>query len=181
MTRPPALIRLTKSQRTRIQQMEKEYSEAGRHRWADQCRAICFLADGYDMQETSNIVKRPYSTVQQWSRRFRRNGLKGLVPKTSERGRKKKLGSHERLLLAKAIERGPRAAGYHGSVWTSKMVSDYIRKRWNVDYHPGHVRKLLHQLGFSVQFPKEKLALADKEAQKNWLNETYPEIKKTPN
>lgn len=180
MTRLPASVCLTKRQRQIIEKMKREYAEAGRHRWADQCKAILLLADGYDMSDTSGVLDRPYSTVQQWSRRFRRNGIAGLKPKTSTRGRKKKLTSHERILLAKAIERGPRAAGYNGSVWTSNMVTEYIEKRWKVDYHPGHVRKLLHQLGFSVQFPREKLALADRKAQETWLRETYPDIKKKP-
>jgi transposase len=69
-------------------------------------------------------------------------------------------------------------AGYAGSVWTSPMVADYISERWGVEYHPGHVRKLLHQLGFSVQFPREKLALADRDAQERWMRKTYPAIKK---
>jgi len=161
--------------------MGRAFAEAGRHRWADQCRAILLLADGFNMEEACRIVDRPYSTVQQWSRRFRRNGIRGLEPKTETRGSKKKLDEHERLLLAKAIERGPRANGINGSVWTSSIVSDYIKSRWDVVYHPAHVRKILHQLGFSVQFPREKLALADKKAQETWLRETYPEIKKTPN
>jgi len=180
MTRLPAPINLTTNRRLTIREMERTFAEAGRHRWADQCRAILLLADGYNMEETSRIVDRPYSTVQQWSRRFRRSGIRGLKPKTENRGSKKKLGEHERLLLAKVIERGPRAAGFNGSVWTSQMVADYIKERWGVKYHPGHVRKLLHELGFTVQFPRDKLALADKEAQEKWLKETYPEIKKTP-
>ena len=160
--------------------MEKEYSESGQHRWADECRAILLLDEKYDMEDVHRIVKRPYSTVQQWSRKFRRKGLRSLKPDTSSRGRKKKLGDHERHLLSKAIERGPQAEGYLSNVWTSPLVAEYIHKRWNIKYHPGHVRRLLRQMGFSVQFPREKLALADKEAQEEWLNETYPEIKKTP-
>ena len=91
MTRLPAPVKLTVSQKRSIEIMEKEYSETGRHRWADQCKAILLLAEGYDMEETSSFLKRPYSTVQQWSRRFRRKGLRGLKPNTSNRGRKKKL------------------------------------------------------------------------------------------
>ena len=180
MTRAPAPIHLSSRQVESIQQMEKGFAESGQHRWADRCRAILLLAEGYDMDETSRLVKKPYSTVQQWSRKFRRQGIRGLKPDTSKRGSKKKLGDHERKLLSKAIERGPRSAGFQGSVWTSPMIAEYIKKRWGVDYHPGHVRKLLHQLGFSVQFPREKLALANKDAQKKWVNETYPAIKKTP-
>jgi len=178
MTRLPAPIVVNANQRQAIRKMEMDYAQAGRHRWANQCKAILLLADGYNMGETSDILNRPYSTVQQWSRRFRRNSMDSLVPKTSKRGSKKKLGVHERLLLSKAIVRGPRIAGYPGSVWTSIIVGDYIFKRWKVKYHPGHVRRLLHELGFSVQFPKKRLALADPEAQEKWLKETYPDIKK---
>ena len=158
--------------------MEKEFSEAGRHRWADRCRAIMLRSGGYGLAETSMIVRRPVSTIKDWNRQFRKTGMQSLRPKTATRGRKMKLGTHERRLLAKALTRGPRAAGYNGGVWTSKMIAKYIEKRWGVEYHPGHVRKLLYQLGFSVQFPREKLALADEEAQERWLKETYPEIKK---
>ncbi len=180
MARPPIPLHLNIAQKQDILRLEKEFSEAGRHRWADRCRAIIFRADGYGLEETSMLVRRPASTVKDWNRSYRKTGLRSLKPKTKTRGRKKKLGSHERLLLTKAIERGPRACGINGSVWTSPIVADYIMKRWGVKYHPGHVRKLLHELGFSVQFPREKLALASKKAQETWMNETYPEIKKTP-
>ena len=165
MVRPTIPISLTSIQKKNILRLEKEFSEAGRHRWADRCRAILYRAEGYGLEETSNLIRRPISTVKDWNRAYRKMGIRSLKPKTSTRGSKKKLGDHERLLLAKAIERGPRASGINGSVWTSPIVADYIKKRWGVKYHPGHVRKLLHELGFTVQFPREKLALANKKAQ----------------
>lgn len=179
MPRKTAPIKLTKRQRERISEMEKEFSESGQHRWADQCKAILLLDDGYDMDNVQKIVERPYSTVQQWSRGFRRKGIRSLKPDTSKRGRKKKLGDHERKLLCKALEKGPQEAGYLCNVWTSPLIADYILTRWGVEYHPGYIRKLMPKLGFSLQFPREKLALADQEAQEEWLNETYPTIKKT--
>lgn len=180
MVRPILPIRLTKDQIETIQIMGKSFSETGRHRWADRCRVILLRSEGYGLEETNGIVKRPLSTIKDWNRAFWKNGIRSLTPMTSTRGRKKKLDSHERMLLAKSIERGPIAAGYQGNVWTSPMVCDYISKRWNVEYHPGHVRKLLHQLGFSVQFPREKLALADQAAQDRWLKKIYPQLKKKP-
>jgi transposase len=180
MGRMPAPIKLNEYQRDALHNMEREFAEAGRHRWADRCRAVRLRADGYGIDEIARMLRRPYRTAQDWCRLWRMDGLRGMEPKTSTRGRPKKLGSHERLLLSKAIDRSPRAAGYHGSVWTSPMLVDFIRKRWGVEYHQGHVRRLLHQLGFSIQFPKEKLALADKEAQGRWLKRTFPRIKKTP-
>ena len=180
MVRPHFQIELSKDQKESIKAMENSFSESGQHRWADRCKAILLREQGYGLEVTAGILNRPISTVKDWNRAYRKNGIRSLTPKTSTRGRKKKLNDHERLLLAKAIERGPQKAGYDGNVWTSPMVSEYIKKRWNVEYHPGHVRKLLHRLGFSVQFPREKLALADQEKQEKWVKRTYPRIKKTP-
>jgi transposase len=49
-----------------------------------------------------------------------------------------------------------------------------------VRYHNHHVPRLLHQLGFSVQRPRKRLAKADVEAQAYWLRERFPAIKKKP-
>src|SRR3972149_1382962 len=153
MGRAPAPIKLNEYQREALHALEREFAEAGRHRWADRCRAVRLRADGYGIDEIARMLRRPYRTTQDWCRLWRRDGLRGMTPNTSTRGRRKKLGVHERLLLSKAIDRGPLAAGSLGSVWTSPMLVHYIRKRWDVEYHQGHVRRLLHLLGFSIQFP----------------------------
>jgi hypothetical protein len=40
--------------------------------------------------------------------------------------------------------------------------------------------RLLHDLGFSVQRPRKRLARADAEKQAVWLGTTFPAIKKPP-
>src|SRR5215475_9904835 len=53
-----------------------------------------------------------------------------------------------------------------------------IEERFGIRYHNHHVPRLLHQLGFSVQRPRTRLARADHEAQALWLNKTLPALKK---
>jgi transposase len=60
------------------------------------------------------------------------------------------------------------------------MIGDVIEQRFGVRYHNHHVPRLLHQLGFSVQRPRKRLAKADVEAQAYWLRERFPAIKKKP-
>ncbi|MGH7427535.1 MAG: IS630 family transposase [Candidatus Methylomirabilaceae bacterium] len=179
MGRTTERIVLTKTQRESITVKRDAFAKAGKARYADRCRAVELCADEWELNEIVAAVKRPYSTVQRWLREFRRKGLRSLEHKPRP-GRPRELDDHQRMLLDKAIERGPRACGYHGAVWTSPMVADHIQKRFGVEYHPGHVRKLLHDLGYSLQYPRSKLALADHEAQGRWLKRTYPRIKKKP-
>ena len=180
MGRPPAPINLTKAQRHSLVALEERFSLAGKRRWADRCRAVRLRADGYGIEEIARILNRPYRSVQDWCRLWRNEGLRGMQPQTHTRGRKRELDEHQRMLLSKVIDRGPRKAGYEGGVWTSAMLADYIDERWGVQYHPGHVRKLLHELGYSLQQPRQRLALGDPAAQERWRKRSLPRLKKTP-
>ena len=41
------------------------------------------------------------------------------------------------------------------------MISWVVEEEFEIHYRPGHIRKLLHELGFSVQRPRRVLAKAD--------------------
>ena len=40
--------------------------------------------------------------------------------------------------------------------WDTKEVMDLIKKKTGVKYHEDHVRRLLHQWGFSLKAPEKK-------------------------
>ena len=72
------------------------------------------------------------------------------------------------------------AYGLDTGIWTSAMITWVIVQEFGVHYHPGHVRKLLHELGFSMQRPRRVLAKADPKLQDRWHRQTYPNLKKKP-
>ena len=74
----------------------------------------------------------------------------------------------QRRQLGDILDSGPVAYGLDNGVWTSPMIAWVIEEEFGVTYHPGHVRKLLHTLGFSVQRPRRVLARADAVAQDRW-------------
>jgi len=76
------------------------------------------------------------------------------------------------------IDSGPIAYGFSTGVWTSPMIARVIEEEFEVRYHPGHVRKVLKRLGFSVQRPRRQLAKADPVEQDRWQRYTYPRLKK---
>ena len=55
-----------------------------------------------------------------------------------------------------------------------------LRAVAGVDYHAGHVRKLLKRLGYSVQRPTTRLVQADPAQKSRWVRYTYPRLKKKP-
>jgi transposase len=91
-----------------------------------------------------------------------------------------RVGLNEKQLrkLGDILDSGPAAYGLDSGLWTSPMISWVIEEEFGIEYHPGHVRKILHDIGFSVQRPKRVLARADAAERDRWQRYTYPGIKK---
>jgi transposase len=60
------------------------------------------------------------------------------------------------------------------------MVGDLIEKRFGVTYHHEYIPRLLARMRFSIQRPRKRLARADAAAQREWVEERLPQIKKKP-
>lgn len=116
-------------------------------------------------------------TVNLWLRWYQTMGLDGL--KTwKPKGAKPKLTPEQKMELAAIVEAGPQSAGFESGVWTGPMVGEVIRQRFGVSYHKNNVPLLLHQIGFSLQRPRKRLCRADAEAQRDWVENRLPAIKK---
>lgn len=116
-------------------------------------------------------------SVNRWLQWYEADHVEGLRTTIAE-GPAPKLTDKQRSELIVLVEEGPIASGYQAGVWTGPMIGDLIEQRFMVRYHNHHVPRLLHQLGFSVQRPRKRLARADLERQAMWLRETFPSIKK---
>jgi hypothetical protein len=81
--------------------------------------------------------------------------------------------------LGGIVDSAPVAYGLATGIWTSPMLAWVIEEEFGVQYHLGHVHKLLHAVGFSVHRPRRVLARADAAAQDQWHRRTYPALKKS--
>lgn len=116
-------------------------------------------------------------SINRWLQWFDADGTDGLRPRERPGGAPR-LDEAQREELVAIIEAGPQASGFMTGLWTGPMIGDVIRRRFGVSYHNHHVPRLLHKLGFSVQRPRKRLARADLEKQRVWLDEKFPAIKK---
>jgi len=140
-------------------------------------RAVLGYIEGQRVIELAGQLDVTRGSVNRWLQWYEAMGVEGLLTGTAP-GRAPRLDEEQREALIAIVEAGPQAAGYASGVWTGPMIGDLIERRFGVRYHNHHVPRLLHQLGFSVQRPRKRLARADAEAQAHWLRETLPAIKK---
>lgn len=142
-------------------------------------QGILMSLDGYSTGEISRRLKVHRSGVPVWIQHWNRYGEEGLW-EGHRSGRPPELSLSEREQLADILDSGPVAYGLETGIWTSPLVAQVIREEFDCSYHPGHVRKLLRQMGYSVQRPTTRLVQADLRQKRKWTRYTYPSLKKTP-
>lgn len=175
----PRLFNLHQATILKLLRLQKEAEQDGAYRVAKRIHSVILCAKGHTSGEISDLLQSPRSKVSLWLKNYEEFNFEGLL-EGYRCGRSPELSEKNRNQLADIIESGPVAYGFLSGVWTSPMITRVIEEEFGIKYHPGHVRKLLHALHFSVQRPKRQLAKADPNLMERWRRYIYPQIKKKP-
>lgn len=170
---------LTPHERAKLRALIATAKKAGDLKTWRRARAVWGYIQGKPVLTLVEELDVARASVNNWIRWYDTAGTEALKPRKAP-GAAPKLTEEQRTELVNLIEAGPQESGYMGGVWTGPRIGDLIRKKFGVRYHNHHVPRLLHQLDFSVQRPRKRLARADKEAQEIWLKRRLPAIKKKP-
>src|SRR5258708_27842207 len=136
-------------------------------------------SEGHTSGELAQILQAPRSKVSEWLQRYQSDGIEGLM-EGYRWGGPSEVSEKQQQQLGDILDSGPVAYGLDSGIWTSPMIAWVIETEFGVQYHPGHVRKLLRGWGFSVQRPRRVLARADAAAQDRWHRHIYPALKNKP-
>jgi len=130
----------------------------------------------------SEVARRVHvcrQTVSRWADAFGAGGSKALQS-AGRAGRKPELTEADRQRLQELLLRGPEKLGYETPLWTCARVAHLIDNEFGVEYHPGHVWKILDDLGWSCQRPVGRARERNEEAIRRWRRVEWPAVKKKP-
>jgi len=83
-------------------------------------------------------------------------------------------------LVRRELLRGAKAQGYASDLWTLPRVAKLIEALSAVHYHPGHVWKVLRQMGWSLQRPTLRARERNEGQIQQWRERSWVQVKKTP-
>ncbi|MCP4649781.1 MAG: hypothetical protein GY853_06835 [PVC group bacterium] len=161
----------------KLLKLMKEAEKDGHYRVAKRIHAVLLNCDGKTSGDIANILMAPRSKVSLWLSNYAKYGYEGLL-EGYRSGRSCNLRDKQRMELADIVDSGPVAYGFSSGIWTAVMIGNVIQNEFGIEYSARHVRRILHDLDFSVQRPKRVLANADSILQNKWIRYTYPNIKK---
>lgn len=134
-------------------------------------------AQQHSTQELADFLGVSRSTIHTWKHLLRQQGTDALKA-TVTSGRVPALSQEQRDTLKPLLNKGAHVHGFPDSSWTTPRVRDLIGRHFNIWYHRDHVRRILHQLGYSRQKPDKRALEQNPEVVATWLQTTLPEIKK---
>lgn len=141
-------------------------------------RAGDLFAKGKSQAEVARRLGVSRVSAMRWHQSWVEAGLRGLAS-TGPPGRPSRMTDSQWRSVERVLQRGPERAGYSTDVWTLERIATVIRDVTGVEYHIGHVWRLLRQRGWSLQRPTARARERDEEAILRWKKQTWPREKKT--
>jgi len=137
------------------------------------------LQQGKGVCEVARLLGVTPPSVVRWKKALEEGGLEALKARPHP-GRPPALSAEQKAALEAILRQGPLAAGFATDLWTLARVAQVIQEHFGVKYHPGHVWKVLRDLGWSAQKPERRARERDEDAITAWRDETWPQVKKKP-
>lgn len=142
-------------------------------------RAAEYFQARKSLPEIAAVLGVHLSSVKRWKRAWREGGVDALAAKPHPGG-VSKLSDEQKQLLVKILVDGPLAAGYKTDLWTCARVVEVVRKKFRVQYDPRHFSRIMHDLGFTPQKPRQVAREQDAAAVERWRRQAWVRIKKKP-
>jgi transposase len=118
------------------------------------------------------------TTIYRWLRAAKRGGEAALKSRKAP-GPPSLLNERRKAAVARWITgKDPRQYGFDFGLWTRKIVSDLIERKFGVRMSVTAVGRLLAELGITPQKPLRRAYERDPKAVARWLKEDYPRIRR---
>ncbi len=135
--------------------------------------------EGWPQQEIAAALGVSEGAVSHWVKRGREGGEEALEAHPPK-GVSPRLTVEQKAQIPEFLAKGAEAYGFRGDVWTASRVAEVIKRTFGIRYHRDHVGKLMREAGWSRQKPVERASQRNEEALKQWSDERWPQMKKSP-
>ena len=154
---------LTHDQRYHLQRSHRKQRDA---RLADRIKCILLLDKGWSPSQIQEVLLMDSETIRRHKNAFLSGGLQDLL-QLHYKGRIPKLSPKQVCFLSKHLH------VKHYS--TAASITDFIKKKWDINLSSKGVTNLLHRIGFSYRKPKKIPQNIDKQTQKEFVDSLQEE------
>jgi len=139
------------------------YKTHGQKKHGVRLLALRYLQEGKGIKETASLLFKTESTIRQWVRLYKEEGIKGLLSIRTGRGRTSKLSRSQEDQLKDEITKLTNSL--KGGRLRAEDIRKLIHSKFKIEYGLSAIYPLLHRLDYSWITSRSIHPKADKEAQ----------------
>jgi transposase len=139
-------------------------------------QAAKMFRQGKSQADVARELEVSRQSVSRWYHDWQSGGA-GALRAAGRAGRLPQLDAKDLGNVERRLTKGPLENGYPTDMWTLQRVAEVIESETGVTYHPGHVWRILRQMGWSRQRPARRAVERDDEAIANWVKKEWPRVK----
>ncbi len=118
-------------------------------------RAVELVKQGESPAQVAYFLGCGRSSVYTWVKADRDDARE--LAARPHAGPKARLTDEQIRELEEVLLKGPKAQGWPNDLWSAHRVAEVVRRRFGVEYHTEHVRKIIRRrLNWSSQKPQKK-------------------------
>ena len=153
------------------EQLQEALDETDRKTPAQRLMAAIAYKNGVTQTELAEWFDVERKTIYNWLTRLEERNFDEAVYDEKRPGRPRKLSDEELNDLQEVLHNPPTEAGYDVPAWTTDLVQELIRDRYEIEYSRPSCRRLMKELGLSYQTPRKAAAEADPEDREEFEEE----------
>jgi transposase len=131
--------------------------------------AIKYLSEGKKRKEVSLILGCTDLTLANWIQKYVDGGLDGLVEPIKHNVTSRLNDDQRQELRRMILNERPTKYGINREIWTGDIISEVIKKLWDVDLKTSRIYDILAELRLSHQKTHRDYANASPEEQKEFV------------
>jgi len=140
--------------------IRQEIDRSEESRYDHRLHGLLLVASGRSCTEVGQLFGENPTTVQRWVQRFEQDGLSGL--REGERsGRPRMLDDRKWSRIEADLRKTPRDFGFEASLWDGPLLSEHLRRRYQVKLGVRQCQRLFRQMGFRLRKPRPQVAQSD--------------------
>lgn len=138
-------------------------------------RALDLDLHGWRHSAIAEVLDVRDRSVRRWLERAHVQGPDALLTHHPP-GCPPHLTRDQKRLIPDCLWHGAEAYGFRGEFWTCARVARVLTDEFGVQYHPGHVSRILKELGWTPQIPITRALQRNEEEIARWQREVWPEL-----
>ena len=146
-----------------LRELDRFYRKAGKAYLRTRAQMILLAGEqGLVAGEIATLTRTNEETVRRWMKRYRAEGLNGLLNRPRSGSPGKVTPAYKERLL-EVVRRRPRSMGLEFSLWTLQRLADFLAEETGIRVSDETVRLHLLTGGIKMSRPQHKITSPDPE------------------